>query len=282
MKNLHQSEEFRFNEILFEHRNKEYGAYVLRNESDRILTKSLFIGVGLLAAISITPLIISAFKPIEVITSDGGGFIELPPMHNVDTPEEPLVVVPVQAAQPPVKQYDSTVPEPTTGAHETPTEAIPEGAVAGIKNDFNAEPAKSDEYIPITPTIGTGRTVAPPQIVAPPKAPEVPNDHVADGSELSVEANFVGGIDSFRAKVMDRFDNSGFDGNEGVMTTTVTFIVERDGTISGIKANGKDTNFNNEALRTIKSIKGKWIPGKNKKGEAVRSYFKFPISMKFE
>jgi protein TonB len=69
MKHLHQNQEFRFNEVLFEHRNKEYGAYVLRNESDRILTKALFVGVSLLAAVSITPFVIKAFKiwPIDRI-----------------------------------------------------------------------------------------------------------------------------------------------------------------------------------------------------------------------
>jgi protein TonB len=70
MKHLHQNQEFRFNEVLFEHRNKKYGAYVLRNESDRILTKALFVGVSLLAAVSITPFVIKAFKtsgPIDKI-----------------------------------------------------------------------------------------------------------------------------------------------------------------------------------------------------------------------
>jgi protein TonB len=62
----------------------------------------------------------------------------------------------------------------------------------------------------------------------------------------------------------------------------VTFIVEKDGTISGLKANGKDVEFNNEAIRTIKNVKGLWKPAKNKQGEAVRSYFKFPITMNFE
>ena len=36
MKNfLHPDKEFRFNEILFENRNKNYGAYVLRNEESK-------------------------------------------------------------------------------------------------------------------------------------------------------------------------------------------------------------------------------------------------------
>ncbi len=72
MKQHNQNQEFRFNEVLFEHRNKEYGAYVLRNESDRILTKALFIGASLMAAVSITPFVISAFKTAETTDKNMG------------------------------------------------------------------------------------------------------------------------------------------------------------------------------------------------------------------
>jgi protein TonB len=54
-------------------------------------------------------------------------------------------------------------------------------------------------------------------------------------TKVDVEANFEGGIDAFRNKVMNKFDGSGFE-NEGSIKTTITFIVEMDGTISGIKA----------------------------------------------
>jgi len=277
MKNMHQNQEFRFNEVLFEHRNKEYGAYVLRNESDRILTKALFIGVSLLAAVSITPVVINAFKTTPV--ADGGGY-ELPPpiiIHDYETP--PTVVVPPKATQVPnTRTYDSTVPTPSSDAPDTNTEKIPDDAVAGLKNDFKADPAPQNTYVPTAPTIGTGPVIntAPP-IVVPKEDPNV----VVGSGELSQEAGFIGGIDAFRNKVMNNFDTSGL-ASDDVMKTTITFIVERDGSISAIKASGSDADFNNEAIRTIKSIKGKWIPGKNKKGESVRSYFKFPISMKLD
>ncbi len=273
---MHQNQEFRFNEILFEHRNKEYGAYVLRNESDRILTKALFIGVSLLAAVSVTPIIMNAFKTSEVI--DGGGY-ELPPPVIIDDYETP----PPAAVVPPksdlaVRTYDSSVPTPSAHAPDTNTEKIPDDAVAGLKNDFKADPAPQNTYVPTAPTIGTGPVIstAPPVIVTN----EDPNK-ITTGDELGQEAGFIGGIDAFRNKVINNFDSSGLTSDE-VMKTTVTFIVEKDGTISAIKANGSNADFNEEAIRTIKSIKGKWIPGKNKRGESVRSYFKFPISMKLD
>lgn len=277
MKHLEHNQEFRLNEILFENRNKAYGAYVLRTESDRILTKAFFIGVGLLAAVSIIPTVISAFQSTETAPPP---FVLPPPIEIMDVPDTPPVATPPQTVTPPppsVKQYDATVATPTRNADESNIVTdIPDDAIAGVKNDFTAPPATPDIHIPVASDSGPG-TVVPPRVV-PPTVVKDPNEIE---TELSVGAKFEGGIDAFRNKVMNKFDVSAFQ-DEGSVSTTVTFIVERDGTISGIKTNGKDASFNAEAIRTIKAVKGKWEPGKNKKGESVRSYFKFPITMKFD
>ena len=53
------------------------------------------------------------------------------------------------------------------------------------------------------------------------------------------EANFAGGIDGFRNKVLSNFDTSVVGSESGeVIKAVVTFVVERDGTISNIKAVG--------------------------------------------
>lgn len=282
MKQQNQNQEFRFNEVLFEHRNREYGAYVLRAESDRILTKALFIGASLMAAVSITPFVISAFKPAETPV---GTVFELPrvvEIQEVEKPKDQPVQI-VKPATPPaaVKTYDATVPEPKAIVTNEKKEVEDKtNAVASVQTS-KGEDAKTDAYIPIVPrTIGgDGPVVKTQPVISDP----VDKNKIAEAGELSSEANFTGGIDSFRNKVMNNFDGSGFE-SEDLVKTTVTFIVEMDGTISGVKANGTNADFNNEAIRTIKSIsnKGKWIPAKNKKGEFVRSYFKFPISMKFD
>lgn len=278
MKHLEHNQEFRLNEILFENRNKAYGAYVLRTESDRILTKAFFIGVGLLAAVSIIPTVISAFQSPET------GIIEnpIPPgLIDVDAPlDPPAEVLPPQTVTPPppsVKQYDATVVTPTRNADESKIVIdIPDDAIAGVKNDFEA-PVAPRINVPTHVISGPG-TVVPPRIVP---SVEVPVKVSNEPEVAAVLAKFEGGIDAFRNKVMNKFDVTAFQ-EEGSVSTTVTFIVERDGTISDIRTNGKDASFNAEAIRTIKAVKGKWEPGKNKKGESVRSYFKFPITMKFD
>ncbi|WP_426276845.1 energy transducer TonB [Chryseobacterium sp. S-02] len=280
MKHLHQNQEFRFNEVLFEHRNKEYGAYVLRNESDRILTKALFVGVSILAAVSITPFVINAFNTestVHIPTDGPPVVIELNRVDRPDTP--PVKIEPVKPTTPPnVKTYDAREVEPTRNAVEKKKEERPVDAIAGTQDNFKGEPAKTD-YVQTPPIIGTGPVIN----IVPPKEVPKPVDKSKIETELSAEANFSGGIEAFRNKVMNNFDGSGFESGD-IMKTTITFIVEIDGSISGIKANGTNADFNNEAIRTIKAIsaKGKWTPGKNKQGESVRSSFRFPISMKFD
>ena len=72
-----------------------------------------------------------------------------------------------------------------------------------------------------------------------------------------------------------------FEDSGEVLKAVVTFVVEKDGTLSQLKVTGVNPEFNREAENAIKSVKGKWIPAKLD-GKVVRSYFKFPISMDFD
>ena len=56
--------------------------------------------------------------------------------------------------------------------------------------------------------------------------------------------------------------------------------MERDGTITDVKATGSNKYFNDEAIRTVKSIKNKWTPAKVN-GQTVRYRYKLPITMAF-
>ena len=65
-----------------------------------------------------------------------------------------------------------------------------------------------------------------------------------------------------------------------MLSTTLTFIIEPDGTMSNILAEGENQSFNKEMERVVKEdIKDKWIPAEVK-GKKVRSYYKMPIRMR--
>ncbi len=272
MRNFLQNEEFQLDEILFENRNKNYGAYALRNEADQILTKSMFIGIGVFAMIAISPLLINAFNNTETIIVK-----EVPPpyvMRDVDRIEKPPKQIQVTPpAQVIVNTIDSRVPTPTKDAKIE--KVIP------TKVDYNDAVAGTQDIIGTPPTTNYD----PPAVIdIPVSTPSVTVPKVVDNSPqttVDVSANFIGGIDAFRNKVVNQFDTSVMDGASSVVKTTVIFIVEKDGTISEIKATGANPDFNRSAEKTIKAIRGKWVPAKLN-GENVRSYFKFPIKMKFE
>ncbi len=98
---------------------------------------------------------------------------------------------------------------------------------------------------------------------------------------VDIEAKFSAGIDGFRNGMIENFDATDFEGIDNVMKTTITFIVEKDGTISDVKANGANKDFNQEAIKNVK-INSRKMDAAKLNGEVVRSYFSFPISMKFE
>ena len=261
------------NEVVFEKRNKEYGAYALRNEANVVLKKALFIGVGLFGLLAMTPLLINTLKPKAEKTT----FYVPINLKNVDRPDdriekpEPRVIPPKAPVQ--VKTQSLTPPTPTRDAvkEETINQKVDD---AVISTTTTPGVAVTNPYQHVTAGTENGK-----EIVKETPAKPNPNDIIRD---VDVEADFIGGVNAFRTKVLQNFDSSVIENETGeVVKAVVTFVVERDGTISNIKVSGANTDFNKEAEKTIKGIKGKWNPAKFQ-GENVRSYFRFPISMQFE
>ena len=70
---------------------------------------------------------------------------------------------------------------------------------------------------------------------------------------------------------------------EGNIQTIITFVVEKDGSITNMKSKGSNSVFNEEAQKTMESIlkKEKWNPAKINNKE-VRSQYSIPIRMVFD
>lgn len=258
------------NEVVFENRNRAYGAYALRTEANRLLQKALLVSLAFIAVLAMIPWLAHALKPEAPV-------IEVKkPVVWKSIPDE----VPEKKTQPLAPKSQPAGPAKTN----TFSEPVP------TRNAVNEKPAevKSDD-VQIANRDASGGVVG----------NAVPSDGNADKggaadhgvpaldpnaviSSVDVEADYMGGIDRFRNKVLQNFDTGAVSSDSGeIIRGTVTFIVEKDGTITSIKASGPHADFNREAERVVRGIKGKWNPAKLK-GEPVRSYFRFPISMQFE
>ena len=261
------------NEVVFEKRNKEYGAYALRNEANVFLKKALFIGVGLFGLLAMTPIVIANLKPKAI---EDPVFVDIN-IKDLNLPEDvverpiPRVIPPKAPVQ--VKTQSLTPPTPTRDAvkEETINQKV-DDAVISTTTTPGVAVTNPNQHV-VTGTENGKEIVK--------ETPAKPNTNEIV-KNVDVEADFIGGVNAFRTKVLQNFDSSVIENETGeVVKAVVTFVVERDGTISNIRVSGANTDFNKEAEKTIKGIKGKWNPAKFQ-GENVRSYFRFPISMQFE
>ena len=261
-------------EVVFANRNKSYGAYALRNDYSNQLTKALFIGIAFFASVSAVPLVMNAFKSEVLLPKDDFSGREILVINDTETPKpKPDNTTPARVKT--VANPEVTPVREIRKNKTLPTKKDFEGAAVGTETKPGPETT-----ISVAPPISVGPPSATDhQPVSPPAPVEDPNV-IIDGAKADVAADFKGGINAFRQKVAQGFDTSSID-QSGVVSATITFVVEKDGSISNIKITGANADFNQEAERTVKSIKTKWTPAQLK-GKSVRSSFRMPISMRIE
>ncbi len=268
-------------EIVFENRNKDYGAYDLRHNYSRILTKAFLIGAAIFILLALSPLIYLTIKnltkpPKQEVKADLVNILEDQPIIEEVKEKEPPPPPPPPKEEPKVEVIQNVVPEPKSAPKvETPPPPIS----VQVKTNtglISQEGVKTPSYTPPPPPPSTGTKAATVEVAKP--KPAV-TDEVY--TEVEQQADFPGGINGFRSKFQDNFDSSVMNGDEGSLKTEVTFVVERDGSITQVKATGSNSDFNREAERAIKAVKTKWTPAKIN-GQAVRYRFRLPVTMNFE
>ncbi|MHA3046858.1 energy transducer TonB [Riemerella anatipestifer] len=267
-------------EIVFENRNKAYGAYDLRQSYKSILTRSMIIGTTLFCLAAATPFIVMKIKQLTAPPKQEveANLIEILPEEEqiIEQPkeEEPPPPPPPKVEEEKVEIIQNVVPEPVKAPKvETPPPPISKQleTTTGL---VNQEGVKKPSYSPPPPppSTGKGTTVE--------VKPQVSTTEVY--TTVDQEAEFSGGgLNGFRSAFQETFDNSVMEGDEGTVSAEVTFVVERDGSLTQIKATGSNSTFNREIERAVKSIRKKWTPGKVN-GEPVRSRFRMPVKMNFD
>ena len=282
-----------FEELVFENRNKAYGAYDLRRSYRGLLTKAFLIGVLFFSGMILLPLVYSKAIKTEAKEREGVEVIlnpkDLETVEEEDpVPDEPLenkqeeVLQSLDDVAPPSEQVATvayTVPEPVENAPvETPPPTKKDMENKAISTKTQDGVAATNNAPPPVQGVEGGRGDQ--ARIEGAKIVDKPVDTKEIHNSVDVEADYGnGGLNGFRAKVAENFDNEAVEG-EGVLTTTVKFVVETNGTVSQVKATGSNADFNREAERVVRSIKG-WKPAK-KGGVNVRSYYSLPLKMQFQ
>ncbi|QQV02397.1 MULTISPECIES: energy transducer TonB [Chryseobacterium] len=98
--------------------------------------------------------------------------------------------------------------------------------------------------------------------------------------EMEKSPEFYKGNETFKKMIQKKFNMKKVLNTGKKESCQVTFVVERDGSLSGIEAFGSNEELNNEAIRSVLKVKGNWIPGELN-GVKVRGRMKFPITIDF-
>lgn len=287
-----------FEELVFEDRNKEYGAYDLRKSYKWFLTKAFFLGTVIFVAAIILPLVYVAATEGEKVKETK---VDIDLLQHTEAPEEkieedkPKEDEEIHESKPDeqsiqdLAQKVDDIPQQETVQDLLPdlkrgakneTKLLDQGNKDTNTGTKNIEGTKDTNYQGDQRRDGVEGGQGNQSKRDDSKVVENKVDTNIVHTSVDVEADYGnGGLNGFRAKVVENFDSEAVQG-EGMLTTTVKFVVETNGTVSQVKATGSNPDFNREAERVVRSIKG-WKPAK-KGGVNVRSYYSLPLKMKFE
>jgi len=262
-------------DILFDGRNKEYGAYDLRKSYNRRLARAIAGMLGLCVLLFVG------------FTVAGSTHHSSRPIPVIDVPLTPIEPVAIKKTQPIV------IPKPRATAPPAPTIRIVTTRIVPddqVKPDEKPQPAVVPDNFRIDVTTNlnaTGEDVVRPlsdgngpgsNAVVAPASPE-PDDHIY--TKVEIESSYGDGIAAWQRFVSKNFHvPEAIEGDSNTATVKVQFIVDKEGNISEAKALNGPEALQKEAVRVIRLSK-KWKPA-IQNGRQVNSYKVQPITIRWE
>ncbi len=255
-------------DILFDGRNKEYGAYELRMTYNRRVVKAMIVMGSVVILAFVGNAVSGLGKAKRGARIDIGGDVIL---EKVVDPPPPVPPPPRVAPPPQVATIRITtvkiVPDNQV------TEKPPENDEADkMKIGTVNTPGSADEGI-AGPPVGSGVVAG--VVEAPKKTDDAPFTRV------EIDASFPGGMAQWvrflnkNLRYTDEAMNAGIDG-----TVVVRFVVDLDGNVSDVKAiSGPETGGLREEAERVISKSGKWVPA-IQNGRHVKAYRLQPVTFK--
>jgi protein TonB len=247
-----------FDDLIFDKRNKEYGAYMLRRNYSRLVNWSTLIAIVSVSLIVLIPFI-KIITHTEVAGSRLGVRYVSVQMDKLDPPKEEIFVPP-SAPPPPASQPVIKYVPPVIVDSIPPTEKrMP--TVADVQS------APPDQ---VNPDIAVSSSASDNELIGDPNG--------TGGDEpfmiVEVKPTFRGGdIEKFREWVQKRVVYPQLAQENNIRGRVyLTFVVERDGSVTTVNiVKGVDKLLDDAAKKAIEASP-KWSPGLQR-GRPVRVRF---------
>ncbi len=246
-------------DILFEGRNKEYGAYELRKTYNKRITLALIITASIALLIFVGSVIAKKIEDSSTKTIE----VKDLTLENVKKDEPPPPPPPIQTIQftPPKIVKDEEVVKPPPENKELEEHKVDVKTVEGTKDVGIVAPPVEEKS----------------QVVEAPKAVAEDEDKVF--TKVEIEASFPGGDGGWTRYVtkaiqgnIDELTEAGESG-----TCRVRFIVSKDGTVSNVEAlTMKGSKLAEVAVNAIRKGPA-WKPAQQN-GRFVNAYREQPVT----
>jgi protein TonB len=258
-------------DIVFEHRNKAYGAYEIRTHYTTNINRALLIGIGCFLLMLLTNFLFAKEREkTEQITT-----VDLTPRDIIDEPlpelEKPKVVEPPK----PIEQQRTIAYLEPVIVEETLEETPPpkQNEIDGAIISGQSNPGTDTDEIAAEPPTEDPTAVT--------KVLEIEEDNTAFIT-VEVQPSFIGGnseMYKFLGKNL-KYPTAAQRANiQGKVF--LSFIVEKDGSITDIETmKGIGFGCDEEAMRVVK-LMPKWIAGKQN-GRNVRVKFTIPVFFRLD
>ena len=271
-------------DIVFEGKNKEFGAYEMRCGSVKRHNRAMIIVIIALAII-LTFLILymkGVFATPEEAETVATVDVELTNMDVEDVQEEEDVMEQIDIPEPEteIQQIEEDVKQ------QLLTEAVIVDVVDEDKKMQDQEKIKEDDSKISIKNVAEGAEDFTSQdqmkkdVIVVEEPVKVEPEKIFDAVEQM--PTFPGGDAALYKFIGDNLVYPAQAAEEGVSgRVTIRFVVERDGTVSQVTvARGKHPALDKEAKRVVSKLP-KFIPGKQN-GQTVRVFYTLPINFKLQ
>jgi protein TonB len=261
-----------FLDLLFEDRNKEYGAYELRRKYNRRILMALLLTFAIAAGFVVASILSKALaynKNDEVEVRD-----VVVQQIDQEKPPPPPPPPPPPKTPPPPPQIETTkfTPPVIKKDEEVKKEEIPPVEEVAKVDVVTKEGIKDEGIITNLPPVDKGTGVV--------EAPKPVEDENKIFEKVEIEASvnmsqWRRHLENQLQRYIEDAANSGMA--PGQYTVSVRFLVEKDGSITDVKAlNDPGYGLAKGAEEVVKRGP-KWSPGEQN-GRKVRSYHTQPIT----
>ncbi len=271
-------------DLIFEGKNKEFGAYQLRNQSVRRHNMAMLSVVVVIIVALLLSLLVGSFeREEETVTIDNEQV-----MANVDSSqdeeEEPEEEPDMPYEEPEVEEV---LPEEVLNTVKVTELAIVEDNEVSKEDEIKTQDELKEttnafsqkDFNDGTDDVTVVREIKD-EVVVEEKKPAPAPEQIFTAVEESPK--FPGGdkaMYEFLSRNIRYPEMAQQNNIQG--RVTVQFVVEKDGSIGEVKVvRGKDPDLDKEAIRVVKSMP-KFIPGKMN-GQAVRVWYTLPINFKLQ